>query len=74
VPDSARGLRYMTGACQEEWFSEQIQVLVARLASAAQVPVPEMPDYLSATRRAAAPEVVFPIALIGRARDGEGRR
>jgi len=73
VPDSVRRLRYIPCTCQEEWFSEQIQVLVARLASGASVPIPQMPDYLSAMRRAAASEVVFPIAMIGRAGDVEGK-
>jgi hypothetical protein len=67
VPPRVRELQFMPTAFSEEWLSDQVQVLVARLAQAAQVEAPEMPDYFGMPRRKSAPEVVFPVSRIGRA-------
>jgi len=66
IPDSVRELRFMTTHCEPEWFTEQIQILINKLVNAAGVAKPEMPNYLDVQTKAAAPEVVFPIAFIGR--------
>lgn|GEM_PF-586453 len=71
VPDRVRQLRFLPSTCREEWCSDQIQVLIAKLMQAAHVVAPEMPDYLRAPARAAAPEVSFPISMIGRVRSPE---
>jgi hypothetical protein len=49
--------------------------LIARLVQAAQIVAPDMPNYLDAKARTAAPEVTFPIRSIGRAPPrGGGKR
>ena len=67
IPESVRQLRYIRSECQEEWFSDQIQILIGKLVQASDSPPAEMPDYLGVPARTAAPEVRFPIAMIGRA-------
>lgn len=62
-----RELLFMPSSFSEEWLSDQIQVLIARLMQAAEIVAPEMPNYLDQKLRAAAPEVTFPISSIGRA-------
>ncbi|SPE27026.1 Rhodanese-like protein [Burkholderiales bacterium] len=66
IPDRVRLLQFLPSTCREEWCSDQIQVLIGKLMQAAQVLAPEMPDYLGMPARAAAPEVAFPISMIGR--------
>lgn len=64
------GLREMLFAptsFSEDWLSDQIQVLIARLVQAAEIAAPDMPKYLDEKARTAAPEVTFPIRSIGRA-------
>ena len=67
ITDGLREMLYMPTSFSEDWLSEQIQVLIARLAKAAEIVPPDMPNYLDAKARAAAPEVTFPIRSIGRA-------
>lgn len=67
VPARLREMQFMPTLFSEDWLSDQIQVLIARLVRAAQIAAPEMPDYLDAQARTAAPEVAFPISQIGRA-------
>jgi len=67
IPQRVRELRFLPSTLQEEWCTDQIQVLIGHLMRASQAQAPEMPDYLSAPRIAAAPEVVFPVSMIGRA-------
>ena len=67
ISDSLRDQLFMPSTFSEDWLSDQIQVLVARLVQAAEIVAPEMPNYLEAKARTAAPEVVFPIRSIGRA-------
>ena len=66
IPASIEELRFMPTTCQEEWFSAQVQVLINQLMNAAGALPAQMPDYLSIPKKAAAPEVVFPMAFIER--------
>ena len=66
IPGSVRELRFMTTHCEPEWLTEQVQILINKLMNAAGAAKPEMPNYLDVQTRSAAPEVVFPIAFIGR--------
>ncbi len=66
IPERVRELQFLPSALREEWLSEQIQDLIAKLVRASAVAAPYMPDYLGAPVRRAAPEVSFPISLIGR--------
>jgi hypothetical protein len=75
VPERVRELQFLPTRFAPEWAGNQVQVLVSRLVQASGVSLPEMPDYLAAPQRAAAPEVRFPILDIGRAgatRPGNG--
>ncbi len=68
--DLSAGMRQMLfvpTSFSEDWLSDQIQVLIARLVQAAEIVAPDMPNYLEAKVRTAAPEVTFPIRSIGRA-------
>lgn len=67
VPERLREMQFMPTVFAVDWLSDQIQVLIARLVRAARIAVPEMPHYLDAPVRTAAPEVAFPISQIGRA-------
>ena len=64
VPDSVRALRFLATRCQEDWLSDQIQVLLGRLTDAAGIQT-SMPDYAKQQGKAAAPEVVFPVHFLG---------
>ena len=66
VPERVRELQFIPTTFSEDWLTDQIQVLVGRLVQAAQMQAPQMPDYLAAPVRKAAPEVVFPLFHIGR--------
>jgi len=68
VPARVTELRFMPTACQEEWFTAQVQVLINQLVNAAGVAPTQMPDYLSAPNKGASPEVVFPMTFIERKR------
>jgi hypothetical protein len=72
ISDGLRGMLFMPTSFSEDWLSDQIQVLIARLMRAAAVVAPDMPDYLDARARTAAPEVTFPIRSIGRAPSRNG--
>lgn len=66
IPASVRELRFMTTRCELEWLTEQIQVLIYKLANGAGLIKPEMPDYLDTQTKGAGPEAVFPVVFIGR--------
>lgn len=70
IPDSVRELRFMPTRCQEDWFDEQIQVLIQKLVKAAGVNTDQMPDYESTPAYGAGPEAVFPISFIGGEKSG----
>ena len=64
VPDRVRELRFLPTRVEEDWFSDQIQVLIGKLMSASGASAPHMPDYQNAPQKHAAAEVVFPVAFI----------
>ena len=57
-------MRFLPTRFEEEWFSDQIQVLIGKLMSASGTAAPHMPDYQNAPQKHAAAEVVFPVAFI----------
>lgn len=65
IPASVRDLRFMPTRCEEDWFSDQIQVLIQKLVQGAGVNTEQMPDYQNLPSRGAGPEAVFPISFIG---------
>ena len=75
IPERVKHLRYLPSTCEDGWYSDQLQILIAKLMHASRVLAPEMPDYLAMPACAAAAEVTFPVAMIGgRPRsDGNGR-
>ena len=68
VPERVRELRFLPTRFEEEWFSDQIQVLIGKLMSASGNAAPHMPDYRNAPQKHAAAEVVFPVAFINAAK------
>ena len=64
IPERVTELRFLPTRFEDEWFSDQIQVLIGKLMSASGVPAPRMPDYRNAPQRHAAAEVVFPVAFL----------
>ena len=70
IPDSVRELRFMPTRCEDDWFSDQIQVLIQKLVKAAGINTEQMPDYENLPSHGAGPEAVFPISFIGK---GEGQ-
>lgn len=68
VPDRVRELRFLPTRVEEDWFSDQIQVLIGKLMSASGNAAPHMPDYRNAPQKHAAVEVVFPVAFINAAK------
>ncbi|MDE2604554.1 MAG: hypothetical protein KGL68_01395 [Burkholderiales bacterium] len=72
IPDGVREMLFLPSSFSEEWLSDPIQVLVARLVQAAEIVAPEMPNYLDAKTARSAPEVTFPIRAIGRASPRRG--
>jgi len=65
IPDSVRELRFMPTTCNEDWFTDQIQVLIQKLVKAAGINTEQMPDYENLPTHGAGPEAVFPISFIG---------
>ena len=68
VPERVRELRFLPTRFEEDWFSDQIQVLIGKLMSASGNAAPHMPDYRNAPQKHAAAEVVFPVAFINAAK------
>lgn len=66
IPDSVRELRFMPTRCEDDWFSDQIQVLIQKLVKAAGINTEQMPDYENLPSHGAGPEAVFPISFIGK--------
>lgn len=66
IPERARELRFMPTRLQDEWLSEQVQILIQKLAQASGTQTSEMPDYAAAPVKAAPSETVIPISFIGR--------
>lgn len=63
VPASVRDLRFMPTHCEEDWFTDQIQILIQKLVQAANIDA-QMPDYKNAPTKGAGPEAVFPMHFI----------
>jgi hypothetical protein len=68
VPERVRELRFLPTRFEEDWFSDQIQMLIGKLMSASGSAAPHMPDYQNAPQKHAAGEVVFPVAFINAAK------
>jgi len=66
VPDRVREMQFLRTTFCEDWLTDQIQILIGKLMQAARIAAPDMPDYLAAPARKAAPDVVFPLFHIGR--------
>lgn len=66
IPASVRELRFTPTRCEEDWFSQQIQILIQKLVKAAGIDAGQMPDYENTPLHGAGPEAVFPISFIGR--------
>ena len=65
IPDRVRELLFVPTRCEEDWLSDQLQVLLGKLTQAAGIGE-QMPDYESQAARGAGAEAVFPVAFIGR--------
>jgi hypothetical protein len=65
VPDSVRELRYLPTCIIDDYYSEQIQVLIQKLVQGSGIAA-QMPDYESMPVRKAEDQVVFPVNFIGR--------
>lgn len=66
IPDRVRELRFMPTRFEEDWLTDQVQLLIQKLMQASGVDTPHMPDYKGAPEQHAAAEVVFPVAFIGK--------
>ena len=64
IPDRVRELMFVPTRCEEDWLTDQLQVLLGKLTQAAGIGE-QMPDYNAQPAKAAA-DVVFPISFIGR--------
>jgi hypothetical protein len=65
VPDSVRELRYLPTGTIDDYYSEQIQVLIQKLVHGSGIAA-QLPDYESMPLRKAEEQVVFPVNFIGR--------
>jgi hypothetical protein len=65
IPDRVRELLFVPTHCEEDWLTDQLQVLLGKLTQAAGIGE-QMPDYNAQPAKAAAAEVVFPVSFIGR--------
>lgn len=65
IPDRVRELLFVPTRCEEDWLTDQLQVLLGKLTQAAGIGE-QMPDYASQAAKAASANVVFPISFIGR--------
>ena len=66
IPERVRELRFMPTRYEEDWLSDQIQLLIQKLMQAAGAEAPHMPDYRNARQHHAEAQVVFPVAFIGK--------
>ncbi len=66
VPDSVRELRFMPTRVLDDWYSDQLQILIQKLVQASAIGAEMMPDYQSMPSRKAEEQVVFPVSFIGR--------
>lgn len=66
VPERIRELRFLPTRYEEDWLSDQVQLLIQKLMQASGAEMSHMPDYKNAPGQRAAAEVVFPVAFIGK--------
>ncbi|MGB0126948.1 MAG: hypothetical protein WBP72_04850 [Rhodocyclaceae bacterium] len=71
VPERVRELRFMPTRFDDDWLSDQVQLLIQKLMQASGEATPHMPDYQGASAKHAAADVVFPIAFIGKGHSGK---
>jgi hypothetical protein len=64
IPDRVRELLFVPTRCEEDWLTDQLQVLLGKLTQAAGIG-DQMPDYASQAAKGAGPEAVFPVSFIG---------
>jgi len=65
VPERVRELRFLPTRFEEDWLSDQIQLLIQKLMQASGSMPAEMPDYDNTPSFGAGPEAVFPISFVG---------
>ncbi len=65
IPDRVRELLFVPTHCEEDWLTDQLQVLLGKLTQAAGIGE-QMPDYQSQPAKSASADVVFPVSFIGR--------
>ncbi|MDP2809282.1 MAG: hypothetical protein Q8O34_03965 [Rhodocyclaceae bacterium] len=65
IPDRVRELLFVPTRCEEDWLTDQLQVLLGKLTQAAGIGE-QMPDYAAQAAKGAGPEAVFPVAFVGR--------
>jgi len=65
IPDRIRELLFMPTRCEEDWLTDQLQVLLGKLTQAAGIGE-QMPDYAAQAAKGAGPEAVFPVSFIGK--------
>jgi len=63
VPASVRDLRFMPTHCEDEWFTDQIQLLIQKLVQGSNIDA-QMPDYQSVPAKGAGPDAVFPVHFL----------
>lgn len=68
VPASVRELRFLPTRVIDDYYSEQVQVLIQKLVQGSGFAA-QMPDYESMPVRKAEEQVVFPVNFIGRDRE-----
>ena len=71
IPERVRELRFIPTRYEEDWLSDQIQLLIQKLMQASGSAPAQMPDYQSVAAQRADAEVVFPVAFIGRGDPGK---
>lgn len=64
IPDRVRELMFIPTRCEDDWLSDQLQVLLGKLTQAAGIGE-QMPDYKAQPAKGAGAEVVFPVSFIG---------
>jgi hypothetical protein len=66
IPERVREMRFLPTRFEEDWLSDQVQLLIQKLMQASGAEMALMPDYKGSAARHAAEEVVFHVAFIGK--------
>lgn len=64
IPDRVRELSFMPTRCEDDWLTDQLQVLLGKLTQAAGIGA-HLPDYVEQAAKGAEPGTVFPVSFIG---------